>query len=87
MNQLGDDPAAKADSNELANDGLWTISLRNPEGAAVRRTESTGAVGKALASWLAAGPRLIRAAGFVGRVMPASEALCEELVPDTRTAS
>ena len=75
MNQLGDDPAAKADSNELAKVGLWTISLRKPEGAAVSRTERTGAVGRALASWLAAAPRLIRAAGFVGRVIPASDAL------------
>ena len=50
LNQVGEDPAAKADSKELAKDGLLTIWLMKPEGAAVSRTERTGAVGRALAS-------------------------------------
>lgn len=75
-NQLGEEPAANADSNEAANEGLWTISLRKPGGAAVSRTESTGAVGSSLASWFARGPRLRRIAGSVGNaVTPANEAL------------
>ena len=50
LNQVGEDPAAKADSKELAKEGLLTIWLMKPEGAAVSRTERTGAVGRALAS-------------------------------------
>ena len=45
-------------------------------GAAVSRTESTGDVGKADASWFATGPNRRSTAGSVGReVIPASEAL------------
>lgn len=50
MNQLGEEPAAKADSKLEAYDGSCTILERKPDGAAVCRTERTGAVGRADAS-------------------------------------
>ena len=50
--------------------------LTNDLGAAVSRTESTGDVGSADASWFATGPSSSRTARLVGReVIPASEAL------------
>lgn len=46
------------------------------EGAAVCKAERTGEVGSAEASWLARGARRKRRAGsFVGRVIPACDAL------------
>lgn len=53
-----------------------TTDETKPEGAAVRRTESTEGVGRAEARELAAGPSFKRAAGSVGNaVMPAREPL------------
>ena len=47
-----------------------------PEGAAVRRMESTDGVGRAEAKEFATGPSCSRTAGSVGRaVIPAREAL------------
>ena len=56
LNQLGEEPAANADWNELANDWSCTTLLMNDLGAAVSRTESTDGVGRALASLWAIGP-------------------------------
>ena len=56
--------------------GSLTISETKPEGAAVRRMESTEGVGSAEARELARGPSERRTAGSVGRaVIPAREAL------------
>ena len=69
-------PAAKADSQLEAKEGLCRISEMKPEGAAVMRTERMGAVGSSDASCSAMGPRERSTAGSVGRaVMPASDAL------------
>lgn len=76
MNQLGELPAAKADSKEEAKVGLFTMLETKSDGAAVWSAESTGDVGSAEASWFARGPRRRRTAGSVGReVIPAREAL------------
>lgn len=71
LNQLGDEPAAKADSKDDAKVGLYRISLMKSLGAAVFRTDRTGAVGRALSRGPAAWPSCSRAVGLVGRaVMP-----------------
>lgn len=75
LNQLGDDPAAKAVWKELAKDWSWSTLLIKDLGAAVSRTESTDGVGKALASCWAKGPSWRRTAGSVGSAIPATEAL------------
>lgn len=75
MNQLGEDPAAKADSKDLANVWSCTIWLRKAVGAAVSSTARTGLVGRAAASWEATGPSLRMTAGSVGTLIPAREAL------------
>jgi hypothetical protein len=49
VNQLGEEPAAKADWNEFAKDRSWTILLMKDGGAAVKRTERTDGVGRAAA--------------------------------------
>ena len=51
MNQLGDDPAAKADWNEFAKDWSCTMLLMKDGGAAVKRTERTDGVGRASAKF------------------------------------
>lgn len=75
MNQPGEEPAANADSNELANVLSWTMLLMKDGGAAVKRAERTGAVGKASARFWATSPRARITAGSVGRLIPATEAL------------
>lgn len=75
MNQLGEDPAAKADSKDLAKVWSCTIWLRKDVGAAVSSTARTGLVGRAAASWEATGPSLRMTAGSVGTLIPAREAL------------
>ena len=75
VNQLGEEPAANADSNEFAKLLSWTILLINDGGAAVKRAERTGAVGRASAKFLATSPRPKIIAGSVGRLIPATEAL------------
>lgn len=75
MNQLGEDPAAKADSKDLAKVWSCTIWLRKAVGAAVSSTARTGLVGRAAASWEATGPSLRMTAGSVGTLIPAREAL------------
>lgn len=75
MNQLGEDPAAKADSKDLAKVWSCTIWLRKAVGAAVSSTARIGLVGRAAASWEATGPSLRMTAGSVGRLIPAREAL------------
>lgn len=75
MNQLGEDPAANADSKELAKVWSCTIWLRKAVGAAVSSTARTGLVGRAAASLEATGPSARITAGSVGTLIPAREAL------------
>lgn len=75
VNQLGEDPAANADSKDLAKVWSCTIWLRKAVGAAVSSTARTGLVGSAAASLEAIGPSARITTGSVGTLIPAREAL------------
>lgn len=77
MNQLGEDPAANADSKDLAKVWSCITWLRKAVGAAVSSTARTGLVGRAAASLEATGPSARMTAGSVGTLIPAREALGE----------